>query len=82
MNTRKMMEVVLNLEERKYCFNVMINNEALFLTEIDNPRLRDNFYKVQELIKSKYGTYNFRDFKVDLMDSLAREYIKESISYV
>lgn len=76
------MEVVLNLEERKYCFNVMINNEALFLTEIDNPRLRDNFYKVQELIKSKYGTYNFRDFKVDLMDSLAREYIKESISYV
>lgn len=76
MCTREILERVLTLEEREYCFGIIIENEALFLLEIDDSKLRDYFYKVQELVKERFGVYDFLMFKVDLMDTLARTYME------
>lgn len=76
MKSREVVEELLTLEERKEFFRILTETEALFLNEIDKPELRDAFYKVQDKVKGKYGIYSFRDFKIDLMDSLAREFVK------
>lgn len=76
MISREVVEELLTLEERKSCFKLVIENEALFLKEIDEPELRDAFYKVQDRVKGKFGLYSYLDFRIDLMDSLAREFVK------
>ncbi|GAA0101543.1 hypothetical protein UT300012_22580 [Paraclostridium bifermentans] len=78
MNTREIMQKLLSLDDMTYCFSIVIENQALFLLEINDSRLRDTFYKIQNEVKRRFGSYDYRQFKIDLMDCLARKYLEQN----